>query len=88
MVLLDMVYPQVVVSDNGPQYSSTVFTESAKLYNFTHITSSSHIPPANGTAEHAVHTVEPLLRKSNYLYVAMLAYRSTPLEDGYSPANF
>ena len=32
--------PQVIVSDNGPQYSSTVFTEFAKQYDFTHITRS------------------------------------------------
>ena len=79
--------PQVVVSDNGPQHSSTVFIEFAILHSFTHITSSPHIPQANRTAEHAVHTVKPLLSKSNDLYVATLAYHSTPLEDGYSPAQ-
>ena len=32
-------------------------------------------------------TVKTLLSKSNDPYMAMLAYRSTPLEDGYSPAQ-
>ena len=75
--------PQVVVSDNGPQY----FTEFAKQYDFTHITSSPQFPQANGAAERAVRTVKTLLSKSNDLYMAMLAYRSTPLEDGYTPAQ-
>jgi len=79
--------PQIVVSDNGPQYSSSVFTDLAKQYDFTHITSSPQFPQANGAAERAVRTVKTLLTKSDDPHMAMLAYRSTPLEDGYSPAQ-
>ena len=75
------------MSDNGPQYSSNLFSEFAKAYNFCHQTSSLRYPQANGAAERAVRTMKSLLEKNIDPYVAMLAYRSTPLENGYSPAQ-
>ena len=79
--------PERVVSDNGPQYSSADFTAFAKQYGFEHVTSSPRYPQANGKAERAVETVKTILGKSKDSYKAMLAYRSTPLEHGYSPAE-
>ena len=79
--------PQIVVSDNGPQYSAAVFKEFATQYGFTHTTSSPQFPQANGAAERAVRTIKDLLNKSDDPYLAILAYRSTPLENGYSPAE-
>ena len=79
--------PQTVVSDNGPQYSSGVFKTFAKQYGFTHNTSSPQFPQANGAAERAVRTIKELLNKNDDPYLAILAYRSTPLENGYSPAE-
>ena len=43
--------PRVVISDNGPQYSSKEFQEFAKKWEFQHITSSPYHPEANGKAE-------------------------------------
>ena len=43
--------PSKVASDNGPQYSSQVFTNFATAYNFAHVTSSPHFPQSNGQAE-------------------------------------
>ena len=40
--------PQTLVSDNGPQYSCTLFKDCAKEYGFTHLTSSMRYPQANG----------------------------------------
>ena len=79
--------PQIVVSDNGPQYTATLFKEFANQYGFTHITSSPLFPQANGAAERAVCTIKDLLNKNDDPYLAILAYRSTPLENGYSPAE-
>ena len=79
--------PQIVVSDNRPQYSSSKFTQFARDYKFNHITSSPHVPQAIGESERAVQTVKGLLKQSNDPCLALLAYRSTPLKLGYSPAE-
>ena len=69
------------------KYSATLFKEFVNLYGFTHATSSPLFPQANGAAERAVRTIKDLLNKSDDPYLAILAYRSTPLENGYSPAE-
>ena len=46
--------PEVVVSENGPQYSAEAYARFAREYQFEHITSSSHYPQSNGEAERAV----------------------------------
>ncbi len=76
-----------MVSVNGLQYSAADFTKFAKQYGFTHVTSSPKYPQVNGEAERAVRTVKELLKKNDDPYLAMLAYQSTPLENGYSPAE-
>ena len=78
--------PTIVMSGNGPQYAATAFEEFAKEYGLVHETSSPRYPRANGAAERAVKTVKQLLTKNQDPHLAMLAYRSTLLEDGYSPA--
>ena len=44
-------FPEVVISDNGPQHASKEFNEFSKSWNFHHYTSSPHHPKGNGTAE-------------------------------------
>ena len=83
--------PETVISDNGPQYSSEQFAEFANQYGFSHITSSPKYPQSNGAAERAVRTIKDLFKKNKMqngdMYMAMLAYRSTPLDNGLSPAE-
>ena len=79
--------PEVVMSDNGPQYSSYQFSYFAKDYGFTHLTSSPHFPQSNGEAERGVKTIKELLKKSSDPYLALLTYRSTPLQSGYTPSE-
>ena len=70
------------MSDNGPQYAAETFRQFADKYGFIHVTSSPIYPLSNGEAE----TVKSLLRKNDYSYLALLAYRNAPLANGYSPA--
>ena len=80
--------PEVLRSDNGPQYSSREFEEFAKSYSFHHVTSSPRYPQSNGQAERTVQTVKHLLKQSTDQYMALLNYRTTPLPwCGLSPAE-
>ena len=79
--------PEVVVSDNGPQYSAEAYARFPREYQFEHITSSPHYPQSNGEAELAVQTVKCLLKKEGDPYLALLSYRATPLQSGFSPSE-
>jgi transposase InsO family protein len=81
--------PRVVISDNGPQYSSKEFQEFAKKWEFQHITSSPYHPEANGKAERTVQTIKSLMKKASRdeedPYLALMNFRACPGPDG-SPA--
>ncbi|KAK9736839.1 hypothetical protein QE152_g11272 [Popillia japonica] len=76
--------PETVRSDNGPQFQSN-FKKFSSEYNFFHITSSPYFPQSNGSVERAVKTAKDLLKKNVDINLALMAYRSTPLESGFSP---
>ena len=67
------------MSDNGPQFACSKMEDSGAQYKFTHITSSPLYPQSNGLAERSVKTVKGLLRDAEDAYLALLAYRATPL---------
>ena len=46
--------PDVVISDGGPQYSSSIFGKFSKTWNFKHEVTSPGNSKANGAAEAAV----------------------------------
>ena len=79
--------PDIVISDNGPQYASESFQKFARNYGFIHATSSPRYAQANGESERAVRTVKELLKKNQDPYLALLSYRSTPLLNGLSPSE-
>ena len=80
--------PEVLRSDNGPQYVSQEMTDFATSYGFTQVTSSPHYPRSNGLAERTVKTVKAMLEKSKDPYLALLSYRSTEFSwCGLSPAQ-
>ncbi|UYV73868.1 K02A2.6-like [Cordylochernes scorpioides] len=78
--------PLEVRSDNGPQFGS-LFKEFAQDYGFTHVTSSPRYPQSNGFIESFVKFVKERIGKSKDPYLALLAYRATPLANGFSPAE-
>ena len=82
--------PAEVTSDNVP-FKSFEFQEFAKEYGFRHDPISPKDSNANGKAEMGVKIVKTLLKKAydsgTDPSIAMLNYRSTPLECGKSPAE-
>lgn len=78
--------PEVVRSDNGPQFQSE-FKQFAENYDFKHVTSSPYFSQSNGCVEAAVKIVKNLLKKSDDMYLSLLAYRTTPLENGFCPSE-
>ena len=56
--------PEVVRSDNGPQYTAMEYKQFAQEWKFEHQTSSPYYPKSNGLAEKAVQIVKRLLSKS------------------------
>ena len=79
--------PDVLFSDNGPQFASAEFQSFAKQYGFEHVTSSPRYAQSNGEVERAVQTMKAILNKSDDEYLGLLSYRNTPLKNGYSPAQ-
>jgi len=82
--------PEIVRSDNGPQFQKldkSEFAKFSKEYGFTHITSSPRYPQSNGFIEVMVKTEKNILKKSQDPNLGLLDYRSTPLANGYSPAE-
>ena len=53
--------PEILRSDNGPQYTSQITKEFAKSYAFVIITSNPRYPQCNGLAERMVQSIKHLL---------------------------
>jgi transposase InsO family protein len=84
-------FPRQIKSDGGPQFRGP-FAEFCASYNIRHETSSPYNPRSNGLAEAAVKNVKSLIEKvggsiENVKFrEALLAWRTTPRADGFSPA--
>ena len=76
--------PQQVVSDNGPQFTSSEFAMFLKNNGVKHIKSSPYHPSTNGLAERFVRTLKNAMRSSDFkephqkLMNFLLCYRTTP----------
>ena len=83
--------PREVRSDNGPCYSSAEIKKFSKDWGFKHTTSSPYMSNSNGLTEIYVKIVKQILTKSKTenkdLYLSILNYRNTPIDDLGSPAQ-
>ena len=75
----------VLISDNGPQFSNHEFQQFTKCYQINHHTSSPYHPQSNSMVEKAVQTVKRLIKKATHdgddPYLALLEYHNTPWSD-------
>ena len=76
--------PDVLVSDNEPQFASAEFAVFVEQKGITHVTSSPHYAQSNGKAENAVKTLKLHFAKAKHSgeseYMALLDWRNTPSE--------
>ena len=79
-----MDVPDILRSDNGPQYASAAFTDFVEEWRFQHTTSSPHYPASNGFAESMVKIIKTAFSGKNP-QLTLLALCSTPV-DSYLPS--
>ena len=79
--------PEKIRSDNGPPFTSGECARFGNDWGFKITTSSPKFPRLNGEADHAVQIAKSILKKEKDHANALLAYRSTPLSCGHSPAQ-
>ena len=84
--------PEILRSDNGPQFSSQEFRKFTQSWNFQYITSSPYYPKSNGLAERYVQTIKNLLERCilsiSDPYLAMLELRNTQKTNEKSHAEY
>ena len=75
--------PDVLRSDNGPQYASVQFANFCTSWGISHQTSSLHYPQSNGFAKACVKSAKHALQRAKYSgadpHLALLALRATPI---------
>ena len=90
-VCLEVGWPIVIRSDNGPQFRGP-FSARCTEKNIIHETSSPYNPSSNGLAESSVKSVKRLIKtciedKKNDFKARLLEFRNVRRSDGFSPAH-
>lgn len=83
--------PTIIISDNGPPFSSNDFAKFCSDWGIDHQTSSPYLPRSNGLAERSIQTIKKMFRKcretgTDY-FTSLLHYRTTRKNDMASPAE-
>ena len=85
LIFSEYGWPETLISDNGPCYTTEVVTNLMRRYNVNHITSSPHYPQSNGLAEKYVQLVKNLFYKAKEegrdLFKCLMVYNNTPLSN-------
>lgn len=83
-VFSEQSIPEVLRSDNGPQFDSAEFRDFCQAWNIEHRTSSPHYPQSNGFAEAMVKIVKGALQRAKDCgtdpHLALLDLRATPVD--------
>ena len=83
-IFTDFGCPEVLISDNGPQYGSAEFRQFCSQRQINHKTSSPEYPQSNGLAERFVQTAKKnmlkIMAEGRPLQDCLSAMRSTPIE--------
>ena len=76
--------PEVLCSDNGPQYASVQFANFCTSWGISHETSSPYYPQSNGFTEACVKSAKHALQRAKYSgadpHLALLALRAMPID--------
>ena len=77
-------HPQVLCSDNNPQYASAQFADFCISWGITHKTSSQHYPQSNGFVETCIKSVKHALQWDKYSganpHLTLLVLTAMPLD--------
>ena len=77
--------PDVIRSDNGPQYDCQAFVSFTKEWGIEHVTSSPHFPQSNGFIERTIQTLKQVIKKAREsdsdVHMALLTLRTTPIDN-------
>lgn len=75
--------PDILYSDNGPQFVNNAFQKFLEEWEITQRTSSPKYPQSNGFIERHVQTIKKILKKALYdkrdMYLTLLKYRNTSI---------
>ena len=80
-IFSDTAVPMTLVTDNALCFTSEEFSNFAKSWNFTHVTSSPRYPKGNAHAEKAVGMVKQIYNHCEDLLFGMLVLKTVPLLD-------
>ena len=83
VIFAEYGWPNTLVTDNGPCYTSKEFQMLMKSMSVNHITSSPHYPQRNGLVEKFDRNIKNLFHEAEeegqFPYTSLMVYRSTPL---------
>lgn len=77
--------PSIIVTDNGPQWTSSEFASFCKSNNINHVTTAAYRPQSNGLAERMVQSFKKTMKSFDYAMpiqqkvdTFLLSYRTSP----------
>jgi hypothetical protein len=80
-----MGIPDVIRSDNGPQFVGHAYSEFTNKWGIKHVTSSPRYPRSNGFVERQIRTIKSIMKKAvqakEDVNLALLRWRTTPIDN-------